>query len=300
MSNVGIRAMFGKDATSPFTKLCRSRFRQKENPKRPFLFKRCTSRDAKLTVMNQSSQKQNVEILALTDSWVAVNKPPGMLVHRTKLYHAMPHEKYVVDIVSQLVSARKGSPVTVKPVQRLDRPTSGVMVFALGCADNAARLQATLQSSDTEKLYWALVWGADMPEKWVNEHSLMDLTGKNRKQRSARTEINKLIGMDESDLSIVSAKIRTGRRHQVRRHLSNSRHSILGDTSYGRGTRNRKARENFGVSRCCLHAWCLTFQDPVLQERVRLDVPVPSDLQDVVKSVPDFPWSHDESFWTAR
>lgn len=232
--------------------------------------------------------ESSLQLLDLADTWVAVNKPAGMLVHKTKLYHALPNETYLVDHVSRLVESNLGEKVRVLPVQRLDRPTSGVILFALGDSTNAARLQAALQSEFSKKQYWALSFGADMPEKWENNHPLRDLRGKHRKQRSATTVFEQLHRFDHADISVVKACISTGRRHQIRRHLSNSRYPILGDTTHGKGVQNRKARELFGVTRCCLHARSVSFRDPLTSLDVVIDVPVPEDLQNVQARIKEY------------
>ncbi|KAI0564742.1 RNA pseudouridylate synthase [Gracilaria domingensis] len=221
----------------------------------------------------------------LTDRWVAVDKPPGILVHRTKLYKSAPREKYLTDYVSHLAHQETGIDQKILPVQRLDRPTSGVIVFALGCASNASELQAALQSQDCVKQYWALAFGAHMPKKWVNDHPLKDIDGKERKQRNARTEFEVIEAFDTADVVAVSACLSTGRRHQVRRHLSNSRHPILGDTSYCKGKLNRMVRDIYGVKRCCLHSQTLSFKDPSTTERVIIHAPLPSDLHTVLNHV---------------
>ena len=234
-----------------------------------------------------------LDIIALQENWVAVNKPPSMLVHRTKLYHARPGETYVVDEVRKRVGEIRGLPTVVLPVQRLDRPTSGVMVFALGDSKRASQLQNALQSEHSRKEYWAIAFGAEMPQKWENHHSLRDLTGKTRKERSASSMFEQLLRLDESDLSVVRATLATGRRHQIRRHLSYSRHAILGDTSYAKGPQNRFVREHFGVTRCCLHSRRLSFTDPENGTQINLEAPVPQDLRDVLARARECEQHHD-------
>lgn len=256
----------------------------------------CNAGIAKIDVVPVSltaSERNEVEIIALTDDWVAVNKPAGVLVHRTKLYHATPGESYLVDDVKRAVAGMLGSPTSVLPVQRLDRPTSGVIVFALGDSKNASQLQNALQSEESQKEYWTITFGADMPEKWENHHPLRDLTGKSRKQRPASSAFEQLLKLNESDMSVVRAQISTGRRHQIRRHLSNSRHPVVGDTSHGKGSLNRRVREQFGVTRCCLHSRRVAFIDPGSLNPVSLEAVVPQDLRDVLDRLPDYDDAHD-------
>lgn len=200
-------------------------------------------------------------------------------MHRTKLYSTPPGEKFLVDYVSLIVEQFKGFKQQVFPVQRLDRPTSGVIVFALGSTENAAQLQSALQSESSFKQYWALAFGAHMPSTWVNEHPLKDLQGKDKKQRSARTEFEVIQAYHHANVVAVNARIKTGRRHQIRRHLSNSRHPILGDTSYCKGKLNRMVRDRYGVTRCCLHSQLLCFPDPLTGNTVRIEASIPEDLR---------------------
>lgn len=239
----------------------------------------------KETVETQSTK---LEVLSISDTWVAVNKPAGMLIHRTKLYHSTPGEKYLVDLVSEELERRLGRPTKIYPVQRLDRPTSGVILFAIDSSQNASQLQNVLQSKDCTKEYWTLAFGAEMPEKWINDHPLRDMVGKVRKQRPAYSAFEQLLRLEHANISVVRACIATGRRHQIRRHLSNSRHPIVGDTSHGKGELNRNARDLYGVERCCLHARRVSFTQPGSGDTVTIEAPVPNDLRLVLNRIPDY------------
>lgn len=234
-------------------------------------------------------------ILFETDSYVAVNKPAGLLVHRTKLDRTRVESRYLVNELRAALAPPDGEPVAVFPVHRLDRSTSGVMLFALHTSSNASLLQSALQSPPTRKEYWALAAGAGMEHSWTNLFPLKDLTGADRRQRSACTEFEQLLWLPEPEVSVVRARLRTGRRHQLRRHLSNSRFPILGDTNYARGKLNRFVREAFGVTRCCLHSRRLAFDDPFAGKRVTVEAPVPEDLLHVLRRLPGYdPAVHDD------
>lgn len=235
------------------------------------------------------------EILHLTDHWVAVNKPPDMLVHRTRLHRSSRPEPYLVDLVRRTLRARLSSTVQVFPVHRLDRPTSGLILFALR---DPALLQAALQAPSARKQYWTLSFGLSSmpPGPWENAHPLKDLTGSARKQRSAHTAFEPLASFPAADVAAVRATLSsTGRRHQIRRHLSYARYPVVGDTSHGDSALNRGAADAFGVSRCCLHARRITFVDPVTARDVHLEVPVPPDLRAVVCKLPGYAPHMDEA-----
>lgn len=236
----------------------------------------------------------SIEILHLADTWVAVNKPPGILVHRTKLYPHGRGERFLLDLVREAMGVQRGKRTTVLPVHRLDRPTSGIVVFGLDETRNAAMVQEAMQATTARKQYWTLAFGSGMDDHWENNHPLKDLTGKNRKQRPALTQFEKLIEYDTAGVTAVRATLGTGRRHQIRRHLSYSRFPVVGDTSHGDSRLNHAAHDSFDVPRCCLHARRLEFTDPFTKERIHLSVPVPQDLRDMVTRIPGYSSEHDE------
>lgn len=250
-------------------------------------------------------QPEDIEVLHVTDRWVAVNKPAGLLMHRTKLYPSARGERFLVDLVRHRLRppARFRERLDIYPIHRLDRPTTGVVLFGLHDSRTAAMLQEALQNSaGARKQYWTLAFDnvdhnddddstGSMPDAWVNDHPLKDITSggggrRNRQQRPARTEFERLALL--GDVAVVRATLATGRRHQIRRHLSNGRFPVVGDTSHGDTKRNHNAADMFGVQRCCLHARRLSFVDPFTNECVQLQVPVPDDLRQVVHALPGY------------
>lgn len=203
-------------------------------------------------------------------------------------------EPNVTDMLRHQLPPNTPSP---NPVHRLDRPTSGPLLFSLGPPPVTAALQAALASAEARKQYWVLAFGANMPSQWRNDHALSDMSAnrnrnrnRNRatKQRPASSEFELLHAFEQSNICVVRATISTGRRHQIRRHLSNSKYPVVGDTTHGKGPLNRDARQNHGVTRCCLHARRLSFRDPQSDSMVHLQVPVPADLQAVLQTFPDY------------
>jgi tRNA pseudouridine65 synthase len=253
-----------------------------------------------------------VQILHVGEAgdYVAVNKPAGMLVHRND--ELAPNDKlFLKDVTRKLLISERGLDVPVYVVHRLDRATSGVILFALGSGERAAALQTSLQNVDeTDKQYWTLTRVAldyDMPPSWTNEHSLKDLSKrKSSAPQTAYTSFTRLlalegVGVDDPQMDteaeahkvcVVRAQLRTGRRHQVRRHLANGRFPVLGDTSYGKGRHNREARRLYGAERLALHARRLTFREPDghggTGRVVTIEAPVPEDLRQVLAKVPGF------------
>jgi len=92
------------------------------------------------------------------------------------------------------------------------------------------------------------------------------------------TEYETLLFVPEVRLALVEVRPRTGRRHQIRRHLRRIDHPIAGDVNYGNGADNRRYRAELGLYRLALHAQRLSFVHPTSGERVTFESAVPEDL----------------------
>jgi len=193
---------------------------------------------------------------------LAVNKPSGLLTHRG----------WANDADNALVRARGIAGRHVYPVHRLDRATSGVLLFALS-REAAALLGRQLQAGGFEKHYLAMVRGIT-PELVEVDHALAAEPGQERKP--ARTTVRRLGTFER--YSLVEAAPHTGRSHQVRRHLKHLSHPILGDTRYGHGEHNRACRARFSLHRLALHAARLSFSHPSTAQRIEVRAAVPLDL----------------------
>jgi tRNA pseudouridine65 synthase len=212
-------------------------------------------------------------ILHQDDHIVIVDKPSGMPVHRSK-EHAR-----VRTVAMQTLRDQLGRHVF--PVHRLDRATSGVLLFALS-SESARTFQEALSRPDTEKRYVAIVRGAVKDETFTVERPLTNKESGNPQhscshfRRLAVFQVGDRFG----DASLVEARIETGRRHQIRRHLSGLRHQVLVDSNYGKGAINRYARDELGFSRMCLHAYRLRLYHPHDESFLTVTAPLPSDVAD--------------------
>jgi tRNA pseudouridine65 synthase len=207
-------------------------------------------------------ERAPIEVLH-RDKWLLViNKPSGLLTHRG----------WANDRETALSLTRDLAGRHVHAVHRLDRATSGALLFALD-PESAALLRVELDAGGFEKRYLALVRGV-IADALEIDHPLASEPGAERKP--ARTSVRRLACFER--YSLVEATPHTGRTHQIRRHLKHVSHPVIGDTRYGHGEHNRAFRERFGLHRLALHAAYLSFDHPRSGERIRVRAPVTSDL----------------------
>jgi len=211
------------------------------------------------------------EILYRDADVVVVNKPGGLLVHRTGESQ---------DRVFLLQELRRQLGVHLYPAHRLDRAASGVIAF--GLSSQAARdLQAGLVADDARKEYLALVRGST-PERGESQRPLTNERGV---KQPASTTFDRVA--EFSRCSLLRVRIHTGRRHQIRRHLAHLAHQLIGDTNYGKGRINRFFREQYGLPRLCLHAARLDIPWPREPGRLVVRAPLMDDLRQFLLRLPD-------------
>lgn len=203
-----------------------------------------------------------VKVLHQDDALVVVSKPSGMLVHRGWARDRVVAMTVVRDLLGRYVY----------PVHRLDRGTSGVLVFALS-SEVARLLQEALQSGRVEKVYWTLVRGIP-PQEGTIDSPIPRSPGGERVD--AVTDYRRLATFER--YALLEVRPRTGRLHQIRRHLKHVSHHVIGDVRYGKGEHNRYFRERYGLHRLVLHALEVAFEHPVTGDPVRVRAPLGEDL----------------------
>lgn len=243
-------------------------------------------------------QPGDLDILFEDDQLLAVSKRPGVVVHPG----AGHRSGTIVNVL--LASGRRlsslGGPERAGLVHRLDRETSGVLLIA---KDDQAHEVLTRQFKDRtiHKAYLALVLGPGIPDEGEiattygrRPGDRRQFTSRVRKGREAVTAYRTLLR--GALCALVLAWPRTGRTHQIRVHLAEHGHPIVGDRVYGRayprpGSRpSAEAEALRAMPRVALHAWALRFRHPKSGDLRTLVAPVPRDLRDVCQAVFGASW----------
>ena len=205
-----------------------------------------------------------LSILHLDERVVVVDKPAGLLVHRTR---SGTNEEALLQRLRDQLGRH------VHPIHRLDRMASGLLAYGLD-SRSAQRLQAGLQAADAIKEYLALVRGC-APSEFASQVPLSD---DKDVAREAHSEFWRLAFFPGLRASLLRARIHTGRSHQIRRHLALAGHHVCGDTRYGKARTNRNLHQRHGLPRLFLHAWRLDIAHPH-GGRLRVTAPLAADLR---------------------
>lgn len=233
-------------------------------------------------------------ILYRDEQIVAIHKPAGLLVHRSNL--ARQEERFAVQLLRDQIGQR------VYPAHRLDRGTSGVLVFALN-PDMARTLGQAFMGQDVHKRYLAVVRGHP-PEQGEIDHPLAKIRdeyetalgdkGQGDEVQTALTRYRRLATVElphavdrypTSRYALVKMEPVTGRRHQLRRHLKHISHPIIGDATYGKGRHNRLFQQLFHCHRLLLACVAMEFPHPLSGETLRLEAPIDGEFAQVVAAL---------------
>jgi tRNA pseudouridine65 synthase len=229
-----------------------------------------------------------MQILYQDDYLIAVNKPAGLLVHRSRI--AAQENRFAMQLLRDMIGQR------VYPVHRLDKPASGVLLFALQ-KQTATEMVNLFASGNVEKTYLAVVRGyteesgmIDYPLKEQHDKMMDALANHDKPAQSAVTEYRRLAIVElpfavgrysRSRYSLISVNPLTGRKHQIRRHMKHIFHPIIGDTTHGDGKHNIMFREKLSCQQLLLHALRISFLHPCLNIPLCIEAP----LDDTTKSL---------------
>jgi tRNA pseudouridine65 synthase len=231
-----------------------------------------------------------LSIIYQDEHLVAINKPSGLLVHRSML------DKHETQFAVQLLRDQIGQHVF--PVHRLDRPTSGVMVFALS-ADIAGKLGEQFATQLIEKTYLAIVRGYIADEGKIDyalKEKLDKIADKMVKEgKSAQHAVTLFKRLDKFELpfavskyasarySLVQLAPKTGRKHQLRRHLAHINHPIVGDVAHGDGKHNSFVRQQFHFHQLALTCKSMLITHPVSEVPLYLRCELDTDMFDLLE-----------------
>ena len=236
---------------------------------------------------NLPALPERLPVLYRDDTLVVVHKPSGLLVHRSLVDR---HERrFAVQILRDQLGQR------VYPVHRLDKGTSGALVFALD-RDTARALANDFSQRRVAKTYLAVVrgWPADSGEidhpldavedALIAQASVDPKPSLTRFRTVARVELpHRVDRYPTTRYALVELHPQSGRRHQLRRHLAHASHPIVGDSTYGKGRHNRLFADLFGAQRLLLACVRLEFAHPVTRQLVTIDAPLAADFASVLR-----------------
>ncbi|WP_256010106.1 pseudouridine synthase [Desertivirga xinjiangensis] len=220
-----------------------------------------------------------LEILFRDEHLIAINKPHGLLVHRSSI--ARDAEEFALQLLRDQIGQ------WVNPVHRLDRKTAGILLFAL---DKQTETQMHQQFAENlvEKKYLAIVRGYTPDEQEID----YPLRKENGVLQDAFTRYNTL---DRAELDIplgnhptsrysfVEVTPSTGRMHQIRKHFGHILHPIIGDRPHGCNKQNRFFKENWDMTTMLLHASQLEFKHPLTKEAIHIQAPLQDEFNRVKK-----------------
>jgi tRNA pseudouridine65 synthase len=239
--------------------------------------------------LSSDGSAERLPILHRDEQVVVVDKPSGLLVHRSIIDR---HERrFAVQMLRNQLGRR------VYPAHRLDKGTSGALAFALD-RENAAILAAQFASSEVRKKYLAIVRGWPEPEGVIDhplEPVLDDVLGVQPDlAREARTTFRTVATVElphrvdrypTSRYALVELEPLTGRRHQLRRHLAHAAHPIVGDSTYGKGKHNRLFRDLYSSRRLLLACTQLAFRHPRTGESCTVDAPLAPEFAALLRQL---------------
>ncbi len=216
----------------------------------------------------------SLEILFRDDHLIAINKPHGLLVHRSPI--ARDADEFALQLLKNQINQ------WVNPVHRIDRKTAGILLFALDKETEKA-MQQQFAENRVQKKYLAIVRG-HTPEKQEIDYPLRKENGTLQEAFTAyvtlkQAELHVALGSHPtSRYSMVQATPTTGRMHQLRKHFSHIFHPIIGDRTHGCNKQNRMFKEKWEMNTMLLHASELSFQHPVTKLQVAIKAPLQQEF----------------------
>lgn len=237
-------------------------------------------------------EQEILDIIYMDQHIVAINKPSGLLVHKS------PIDKHETRYAMKILRDQIGQ--WVYPVHRLDKPTSGLLLFALS-PEVAKLIGEQFASNRVKKTYLAIVRG-HTPLGGIIRHPLKETAMfkhqkkvvEKREPQDALTLFRRITTTEcsysidrypSTRYSLIFAYPRTGRTHQIRKHLKHISHPIIGDAKHGKGNLNRAFSTHHDSHRLLLAAVSIKFKHPVTENPVCIYAPLQNDFRAVMKSL---------------
>lgn len=215
------------------------------------------------------------------DEWyVAINKPHGLLVHRTKI--AEEKKEFALQLLRDQLNQH------VFLVHRLDRPTSGILLFAKS-SEAAKKVALLFEKREVNKEYYAIVRGYASEKNTLEYPLKKDGDGE---EQEAITHYTKLAQIEipiavsrypTSRYSLLNVFPKTGRMHQIRRHLAKERHYLIGDKRHGDCKHNKMFEEQLNSHKMLLHAHTLSFIHPYTFQKTIINATVSKEFETVCR-----------------
>lgn len=216
-----------------------------------------------------------LEIIYEDAHYVAINKPNGLLVHRTRI--AEEKKEFALQLLRDQLGIR------VHAVHRLDRGTSGVLLFAKS-PEATAPLVKAFAERQPDKTYYAVVRGYAPEAGTIDSPIRPDKDHQHKEAQDAVTHFSRLATVElpiavgryqTARYSLVKIKPETGRMHQIRKHFAHLRHYIIGDKKHGDWRHNLMFLEQLDSPFMLLHAASLRFEHPFTGQTLELKAPLP-------------------------
>ncbi|MGH1485756.1 MAG: pseudouridine synthase [Cellvibrionaceae bacterium] len=235
-------------------------------------------------------QPLHLPIIYQDDFLVAIHKPAGLLVHKSNID--------AQETVNAMHLLRDQLGQWVYPVHRLDKPTSGILLFALS-SDIAQNISEQFENHSIQKTYQAITRGY-IEEKGIIDHALKPIADfKKNKQKydakaaqPAQTSFKCLSTLElpfavdkfpSTRYSWVELYPKTGRKHQLRRHLKHISHPIIGDPKYGKSVHNRFFQSHFNCKRLLLAATAIELFHPIEKKPLEITTEIDGVFREITK-----------------
>lgn len=220
-------------------------------------------------------------ILYQDEHLVAINKPHNLLVHRSSI--AADESIFALQLLRDQLNR------WVSPCHRLDRKTSGILLFALS-TDVDKEIKKQFENHAVQKKYLALVRGY-LPESGTSDRPLEKQKGgfqdaithfRCLQQVELDIEVSRY---PKSRYSLAEIMPETGRMHQIRRHFAQLRHYLIGDKTYGECKHNKMFEQKFGLNTMLLHASELSFIHPITGENIYIKAPMNEEFIRILNEI---------------